>query len=134
MLGVIVRRFTPRWRSAVLAGLTLLVGALAATQASAWWRGGVWIGVPPVVVAPGYYYPPPYYYPPSWYGPGYYYPPPGYAAQPAPQASATEQKGPVTYGSMCYSGIYTCAAAAKSPVGSVCTCPGIGAPSYGTVN
>jgi hypothetical protein len=129
MRSVTLRGLTPRWRSAVLAGLTLLIGALAVTPASAWWRGGVWIGVPPVVIGPGYYYPPPYYYPPYW--PGYYYPPPGYAAPPAAQASA---KGPVTYGSMCYAGVYSCAAAAKSPVGSGCSCPGIGAPSYGTVN
>jgi hypothetical protein len=131
MRKMMSRGFTPRWRTAALAGLTLLLGALAASPASAWWSGGVWIGVPPVVVGPGYYYPPPYYYPPYW--PGYYYPP-GYAAPPASHASATAPRGPVAYGSMCYAGIYNCAAAARSPVGSVCSCPGIGAPSYGTVN
>jgi hypothetical protein len=128
MRSLISRGFTPRWRSAVLVALTLIVDASVATPASAWWRGGVWIGVPPVVVGPGYYYPP-YYYPPYWYPPpGYYYPPP------ASQASATTPRGPVTYGSMCYAGVYNCAAAPKSPVGSGCTCPGLGAPSYGTVN
>jgi hypothetical protein len=116
MRSLVSRGFTPRWRSAALATLALIVGASIATPASAWWRGGVWIGVPPVVVGPGYYYPP------------YYYPPP------ASQASATTRGGPVTYGSMCYAGVYNCAAAPKSPVGSGCTCPGLGAPSYGTVN
>jgi hypothetical protein len=128
----------PRWRTAALVAWTLLIGASAATPAAAWWRGGVWIGVPPVVVGPGYY-PPPYYYPPAYYGwPGYYYPPPGYA-QSAPQANGAAQtqsrpQGPATYGATCYAGIYTCPAAAKSPVGEVCSCPGLGALSYGTVD
>lgn len=44
------------------------------SQAHAWWRGGVWIGLPPVVVAPGpYYVPPPVVYPPAYsYGYPYY--------------------------------------------------------------
>jgi len=113
MGSAMARGLSPQWRGAAFAGLALFTFALAATPASAWWRGGVWIGVPPVIVGPGYYYPPPYYYPPYW--PGYYYPPPGYAAPPAAPASVTASKGPVTYGSMC-------------------SCPGIGAPSYGSVN
>ncbi|MEJ0048341.1 MAG: hypothetical protein WDN04_21105 [Rhodospirillales bacterium] len=132
----------PRWRVAALAGLGLLIAATAITPASAWWRGGVWIGVPPIVVGPAYY-PPPYYYPPAYYPPPVYYPPPAGYPQPAPQASGTAQaqpqhpaqsQAPVVYGSMCYAGVYSCPAAAKSPVGGVCSCPGLGAPSFGTVN
>lgn len=39
------------------------------------WRGGVFIGVPPVYVPPPVYYPPPNYY----YPPPYYAPPPSYS-------------------------------------------------------
>lgn len=38
------------------------------------WRGGVFIGVPPVYAPPPVYYPPPSYY----YAPPYYAPPPPY--------------------------------------------------------
>jgi hypothetical protein len=122
-----------RWRALSLP--VLAVGAaMLATPADAWWRGGVWIGVPPVVVAPPAYYPPAYYpyYPYPYYAPpAAYYPP---AQTPVPQAqSDTASHGPVAYGAMCYAGVYNCAAAPKSPVGSGCTCPGIGAPSYGRV-
>ncbi len=120
-------------RTAAMVAFSLVAGALATTPASAWWRGGVWIGVPPIVVGPAYYPP---YYPPAYYPPGYYYPPPGYYAPPAQTAPSGQKQaqGPVVYGSMCYAGVYSCPAAAKSPVGGVCSCPGLGAPSYGTVN
>ena len=122
-----------RWRALSLS--VLAVGAaVLATPANAWWRGGVWIGVPPVVVAPPAYYPPAYYpyypYPPYYAPPAAYYPP---AQTPVPQAQGTAN-GAVAYGAMCYAGVYNCAAAPKSPIGSGCTCPGIGAPSYGRVN
>src|SRR5262245_26378464 len=35
------------------------------------WRGGVFIGLPPVYVPPPVYYPPPGYFPPYSYVPGY---------------------------------------------------------------
>ncbi|HTZ69634.1 MAG TPA: hypothetical protein VMB71_03200 [Acetobacteraceae bacterium] len=124
--------FSPRQR--ILSAL-VLAGSLAsiATPAAAWWRGGVWIGVPPVVVTPPAYYPPyyPYYYPP-YYAPPPYYPP---AATPIPKAqNQSGVSGPVAYGTTCYAGVYSCQAPAKSPVGGGCTCPGLGAPSYGVVN
>jgi hypothetical protein len=103
------------------AGLT--IGALALPSAAqAYWRGGVWIGVGPVVP---YYPPAPVYVPP----PVVYAPPPVYYPPPAPPAAT-----PVGYGYMCYAGNYTCALPAQGPVGSVCSCPGIGAPSYGTIH
>lgn len=37
------------------------------------------------------------------------------------------------YGYTCYAGFYTCTLPAQGPVGSPCSCPGIGAPSYGTI-
>jgi len=44
------------------------------SHAHAWWRGGVWIGVPPIVVGPpAYYAPPPVVYAPPYYGPAYGY-------------------------------------------------------------
>ena len=117
---------------ATAAGITL-----SPAPAHAWWRGGVFIGVPPVVVGPAY--PPPYYYPPAYYAPGYYPPaayyPPGYP-QPAPpqQTPAPElSQAQRPYGATCYAGVYTCAAAPQTQVGSGCSCPGIGAPSFGEV-
>ena len=41
---------------------------------------------------------------------------------------------PSPYGYTCYAGVYTCRLTAQYPVGSPCQCPGIGAPSYGTVH
>jgi hypothetical protein len=115
--------------------------ALIPSSAKAWWHGGVFIGVPPIVVAPPVAYPYPYYYPPAYpYAPGYY--PPGYqyappsgsaAPQSTPQAQSPQMSQATPYGATCYAGIYTCGAAPRSHVGSVCSCPGIGAPSYGSV-
>ena len=147
-------RVTQRLRAIAV---TALVGGAAflATPAQAWWHGGVFIGVPPVVVAPAPVYPP-YYYPPAYYPPAYYppayYPPPAYAyppaaapqnqgqyqGQPQNQSQAQDQTqapaaGPVAYGAMCYAGPYQCAAPAYTPVGQTCSCPGLGAPSYGSV-
>ena len=52
-------------------------------------------------------------------------PAPGVALVPgAPQAYAS---------SYCYAGFYQCALPAAQPAGSPCACPGLGAPSYGTV-
>ncbi len=124
--------------AAALAG-----AALIPATAQAWWRGGVFIGVPPIVVGP-----PVVAYPPPYYAPGYYppsYPPEGYAPPPAngqPQGYAqAPQQSPapelsqanVPFGSTCYAGVYVCAAPAQTHVGSGCSCPGLGAPSYGVV-
>jgi hypothetical protein len=130
---------------AALAGVTLLPA-----PALAWGHFGVFVGLPPVVVGPPVAAYPPYYYPPGYYAPGYPYPyaypyayPYGYpppAAAAAPQSSAPAQgsapqmsQADTPYGSTCYAGAYVCGAAPQSHVGSVCSCPGIGAPSYGTV-
>ncbi len=40
---------------------------------------------------------------------------------------------PPGYGSMCFAGVYSCQLGTAAPVGSQCTCPGIGAPSFGAV-
>jgi len=40
---------------------------------------------------------------------------------------------PTGYGTTCYAGTYVCQLGAQIPVGSQCTCPGIGAPSFGAV-
>jgi hypothetical protein len=116
----------------VLAVPALLIGAAlaTATPAHAWWRGGVFIGVPPVVIGAPAYYPPAYY---PYYPPAYYYPPaPPPNATPVPQPQA--QHGPVAYGTTCYAGVYVCPAPTQTQVGGGCTCPGLGAPSYGVVN
>ena len=59
-----------------LAGLVVLVPSPGA----AWWRGGVFIGIPPIVV-------PPLAYPPPPYAPPLYAPPPTYSAPPADEAA-----------------------------------------------
>ena len=114
-------------RAATAAALasSLLIPATA----EAWWGGGVVIGVPPVVVGPpAYAYPPPYYYPPAYYPPAYYPPPPAQQSR-APQLSQDQRP----YGSTCFAGVYTCAAEQDMRVGDGCSCPGLGAPSYGSV-
>lgn len=37
------------------------------------------------------------------------------------------------YGYTCYAGVYVCRLPQQVPAGSQCSCPGIGAPSFGTV-
>ena len=129
-----------------LLAISLLVGGIAPASAV----GG---GVPAVPAdgitqvqyyypAPGYYRPPPAYYP----APRYYAPPPvTYSAPPdrdlnraydptrdGPLGVPT-QRSAVPYSYMCYAGNYTCQLPAAGPVGSGCTCPGLGAPSYGSI-
>ena len=136
----------PRLRPLILrtAALAALAGAaLVPATAQAWWRGGVFIGIPPVVVAPPIYgYPAPYYYPPAYYPPAYYPPPPAYPqgqsyaeAQPQPQQPQQQQmsRPDTPIGSTCYAGVYVCTAPAQTHVGTGCSCPGLGAPSYGVV-
>jgi hypothetical protein len=119
-----------------VAAIAALAGAfLVPAPAKAWVSFG--FALPPVVIAPAYPYPYPYY--PPAYPPGYYAPPPppaqGQAQTQAPAQSPAPQlsQNQVPYGAMCYAGNYTCAAAPYSHVGSVCSCPGWGAPSFGTV-
>lgn len=58
---------------ALIAGLACVGVAAVPHDANAWWRGGVGVWVPPVVVAPPpVYVPPPVVYAP----PPVYYPPP----------------------------------------------------------
>jgi hypothetical protein len=52
----------------------------------------------------------------------------GCVGQPAADASAA-----TGYGYTCYAGFYVCRLPAQYPVGAPCTCPGLGAPSHGTV-
>lgn len=40
---------------------------------------------------------------------------------------------PTGYGTTCYAGTYTCQLGGQVPIGSQCTCPGLGAPSFGAV-
>ena len=68
------------------------------------------------------------------------YPPaPGYAPQPYGQAPGyAPQPGYVAdqqaaLGGTCYAGVYTCPLPSALPLGAQCSCPGLGAPSYGTV-
>ncbi|MBN9510293.1 MAG: hypothetical protein J0I21_14410 [Alphaproteobacteria bacterium] len=87
----------------------LAMAALAAlalpSPAHAWWRGGVWIGFPPI--APYYYYPPPVVYAPP---PAVYVPPPAAYAPPSAGVS-------------CYAGAYICPLDAPAPIGGACSCP-----------
>jgi len=39
----------------------------------------------------------------------------------------------VVYGSHCRAGFYACPLSKSVPVGSECSCPGLGAPSFGSV-
>ncbi len=119
-----------------LAVTALVAGtAFIAKPADAWWRGGVWIGLPPVVVGPAYYPPYPYYPYYPYYPPGYYAPPPAAPALQAQGNAAPAEPGKtVAYGTVCHAGVYSCPAPYYTPIGKTCACPGIGALSYGTVN
>ena len=52
----------------------------------------------------------------------------------APASVTTATGAPaVAVGYRCYAGAYICALPAYGPIGSGCSCPGLGAPSYGTI-
>ncbi len=58
---------------------------------------------------------------------------------PAPVATGTAvdpgySSSTVAQGTTCYAGVYVCTMPAPGAVGSPCACPGLGAPSYGTVH
>jgi hypothetical protein len=94
------------------AGAALSAGLCLPGQAQAWWRGGVFIGVPPVIVGPPVYYPPPVYAPP----PVVYAPPPVVYAPPPPSYAP---EGP-----RCYAGAYVCPLQGAVPPGGACSCYG----------
>jgi hypothetical protein len=110
LLAVLPRLVRPAMLAAV--ACAVLASMAATTPAAAWWRGGVWIGVPPIVVGPPAYYPPPVYYPPP---PAYYAPPPPAAYAPQPSQSA---------GQSCNAGPYVCPMDHPVASGSSCYCLG----------
>ncbi len=55
---------------------------------------------------------------------------PGYAPSGYAPPAPVQQ---VAYGATCYAGFYTCQLPQQLPVGAQCSCPGLGAPSYGNV-
>ncbi len=48
-----------------------------------------------------------------------------------PSASAGAAPG---YGYTCYAGVYVCRVPQQIPVGTRCSCPGVGAPSFGRIS
>ena len=116
-------------------------GALLPAAAQARVFIGLGIPVPPIYVPPPVYYAPPpaYYPPPPAYAPAPAYTPApsGYYGGPGGDSGYGGYGGDSGYGSYgggtCFAGAYTCAAPPNAPAGSPCSCPGIGAPSYGTV-
>ena len=130
-------------RYSLLHGFVLVAGVAFAAQANAAGLGAspdVGISAPTQVQ----YYPPPgYYAPPRYYAPApppVYYPP----QRDLNRAYDPERDGPlgyptqrgrpaVPYSAMCYAGPYTCQMPVAGPVGSGCSCPGLGAPSYGSL-
>jgi hypothetical protein len=113
-------RLRSRLRAAGAGLAVVALGLLVLpTPAKAWWRGGIWFGVPPVVYPPPYYYaPPPVYYGPP---PGYYAPPPvSYPASSAPQS--------------CYAGPVVCPMERPSAAGNTCWCSASTGRVYGQVH
>ena len=96
------------------AAVTLSMLAISG-PARAWWRGGFVVGVAPV---PLYLTPPVVYAPPPVFAP------------PAPPTASV----PAGQGYHCSAGFYQCYLPGLQPIGSTCTCPGLGAPSYGAVD
>lgn len=137
-------------RYALLHGLVLAAGVAFAAPGNAAGFGpspNAQVSAPTQVQyypPPGYYAPPPgYYAPPRYYAPAPppdYYPPPrdlNRAFDPerdGPLGYPTQRSRPaVPYSAMCYAGVYTCQLPVAGPVGSGCSCPGLGAPSYGQI-
>ena len=55
------------------------------------------------------------------------------AVVPVQPVGATPTVPVVAYGSHCSAGFYHCTLPVAGPIGSQCTCPGLGGPSFGTV-
>ena len=70
------------------------------------------------------------YTPPGTINPAYAAPGYSQATGYAPPGAAPVQ---VAYGATCYAGVYTCQLPQGLPLGAPCSCPGLGAPSYGNV-
>ena len=51
----------------------------------------------------------------------------------APAALPPPPPGTMVMGGQCFAGFYVCNLPMAAPVGSQCSCPGLGAPSFGTV-
>ena len=62
-------------------------------------------------------------------------PPVAYAPPVAPPLYEPEAPAPalVAYGSSCRAGFYQCLLPVAGVIGTQCSCPGLGAPSYGVV-
>ena len=71
------------------------------------------------------------YAPPGAVNPAYSAPGYSQGTGYAPPVGAPAQQ--VAYGATCYAGVYTCALPQGLPLGAPCSCPGLGAPSYGNV-
>jgi hypothetical protein len=93
----------------LLAAAILLAICAAPTQAQAWGRYGVFIGLPPIVLGGPLYAPPPVYEPPP--------PPPAYIPPPAPAAPA---------GYTCYAKPYICPLYHPHKIGHRCACEALG--------
>lgn len=55
------------------------------------------------------------------------------AVAPVQPAAVAPVAPVVAYGSYCTAGFYHCNLPVAGPIGSQCTCPGLGGPSFGTV-
>lgn len=51
----------------------------------------------------------------------------------APTALPPPPPGSVLLGTQCFAGFYVCQLPAPGPVGTQCSCPGLGAPSFGSI-
>ncbi len=114
-----------------LAGATLLPAA-----ARAYWRGGVWIGVPGIYVAPPLYVaPPPVYVAPPVYMAPPYGPAPYAAAPYAPGPSYNAPPGgPAGPAQACYAGPWVCPLDRPSAAGASCACAANGGRVWGQAN
>ncbi len=112
-------------RFAALAALVVGAALLLPGTANAWWRGGVWIGVPlPYVVPPPVYYAPPpvaYGAPPVVYDPNapQVYDP---NVQGQYQGQYPGQPQMASAGS-CAAGAYVCPLDTPLQPGTPCSCP-----------
>jgi hypothetical protein len=59
--------------------------------------------------------------------------PPVVAAPLTGVAAARAPPPGTAIGTQCYAGAYTCVLPQPGPIGTGCSCPGLGAPSYGTI-
>jgi hypothetical protein len=111
-------------RLAVAAAFSAAALPLAVpSTAHAWWRGGFFIGVPPVVIGPPVVYPPPVYAaPPVYASPPVYAAPPAYAPPPA-YAEQPPGDGYVSRGQACYAARYVCPLDRPVRPGGSCSCP-----------